>query len=186
MDQLEFGAKIRRYRKEKGLTIQALADQAHITPSMLSQIERDLANPSINTMKLISYALNVPLFQFFTTDSSHEEEFVVRKNRRRRLLATSDGTAYEYELLVPNSSGDIEFVIQRIKANCDSGDAIQTHNGEEVAYILYGQLDLTLGESSFTLDTGDSVRIPAMVPHLWANPTSEEAALIYALTPPCF
>ena len=59
MVSLELGAKIRNYRKAQGLSMQDLAKKINITPSMLSQIERDLANPSINTLKLISSALNI-------------------------------------------------------------------------------------------------------------------------------
>ena len=66
MENYGLGAKIRSYRQERNLSIQTLASQVGITPSMLSQIERELANPSINTLKLISQALGVPLFLFFT------------------------------------------------------------------------------------------------------------------------
>ena len=185
MEHLELGAKIRGYRKEKGMSIQTLAKEVHITPSMLSQIERDLANPSINTLKLISTALNVPLFQFFTS-SENAEGTIVRKNGRKKIRTANSHVTYEYELLTPDTSGDIEFMLQKFKANSDSGDAVQRHDGEEVAYVLNGQLTLTLGQSVFTLDAGDSVRIPAMTPHLWANQTDEDAALIFAVTPPFF
>ena len=185
MEALELGAKIRGYRKEKGLSIQALAEQVHITPSMLSQIERDLANPSINTLKLLSNALNVPLFQFFTSSGSKEES-IVRKNERKKIRTSSKNISYEYELLKPDTNGDIEFVIQKFKANSDSGGAVQSHDGEEVSYVLKGRLTLWLDQSEFTLEAGDSVRIPAMTPHLWVNQTDEDATLIYAITPPCF
>ena len=51
MADLEIGAKIRKYRTEKGFSMKTLAEKVNITPSMLSQIEHDQANPSINTLK---------------------------------------------------------------------------------------------------------------------------------------
>lgn len=39
-----------------------------MTASMLSQIDRDLVNPSINTLKLISMALDVPMYKFFLSE----------------------------------------------------------------------------------------------------------------------
>ena len=185
MGDLELGAKIREYRKSKGLSVKALAEQVHITPSMLSQIERDLANPSINTLKLISSALNVPLFQLFTS-TGHKEDVVVRKDNRKALRTPTMGASYEYELLTPDTSGSIEFVLQKFKANSNSGDAVQYHDGEEVAYVVSGQLTLMLDQTEFTLDEGDSARIPAMTPHLWSNLTDKDAILIFAVTPPCF
>ncbi len=185
MESLELGAKIRGYRKDKGLSIQALAEQIHITPSMLSQIERDLANPSINTLKLISSALNVPLFQFFTTTSG-KGDVIVRKNSRKALRTPTVSASYEYELLTPDTNGTIEFVLQKFKANSNSGDAVQSHDGEEVAYVVSGQLTLMLDQTEFTLYEGDSARIPAMTPHLWSNLTDTDAVLIFAVSPPCF
>lgn len=51
------------FRKAAGLTSKRLAELADITPSMLSQIEKGM-NPSLQTLKLISVALNIPLFNF--------------------------------------------------------------------------------------------------------------------------
>ena len=51
-----------------------------MTSSMLSQIERDLVNPSIATLRAISKALDVPLFMFFKEENN--EELVVRANSR--------------------------------------------------------------------------------------------------------
>lgn len=65
MDELNIGKKLQEFRKQRGLTLREVADQTGITASMLSQMERDLVNPSINTLKAISKTLDVPLFRFF-------------------------------------------------------------------------------------------------------------------------
>ncbi|MBT9174152.1 MAG: HTH-type transcriptional regulator DdrOP3 [Syntrophomonadaceae bacterium] len=41
------GSKIRDLRKEKHLTLQNLADAAEVSVSLLSQVERGVAHPSI-------------------------------------------------------------------------------------------------------------------------------------------
>ena len=46
MSDINIGEKIAQYRKRKGLSIRELAKLANVTPSLLSQIERGLANPS--------------------------------------------------------------------------------------------------------------------------------------------
>lgn len=183
---IDLGAKIRNYRKEKNISINALAEKVSITPSMLSQIERNLANPSINTLKLISSALEIPLFQFFTDDSADVEKLIVRSGERKKFMTSNKDTTYEYELLTPDTTGTIEFIYQVVKAGSNTGDAVQSHDGEEVAYLMKGTLNLMLGEAAFRLDAGDSVRIPARSPHLWINEGKEDAVLIFAITPPCF
>lgn len=186
MANLELGTKIRQYRKDQGLSMQALADKVGITPSMLSQIERDLANPSINTLQLISSALNVPLFHFFTGTGGPEEEYVVRRDNRRRISKSGSTMSYEYELLMPNTNGSIEFLMQHFKPGCNSGEAVQTHDAEEIGYVLEGQLNLFIDNSEVQLNAGDSVRIPNMTPHCWYNRSDKDATLLFAMTPPVF
>lgn len=66
MENIDIGKKNWKQRKEKGLTSKELAKMADITPSMLSQIERGSANPSIQTLKSTqAKALDVPTFSFY-------------------------------------------------------------------------------------------------------------------------
>lgn len=183
MDTLDIGAKIRNYRKEKGFSVQELAAKAGITASMLSQIERNLANPSINTLKVISRELNVPLYQFFTETES--TDIIVRKDSRK-ILYNPMREGYELELLTPDTSGSIEFCLMSIPAGSNTGTTVSAHNGEEVAYVVRGPLTLSLNHETYILNTGDSVRIPPMTSHVWTNSAAEEGTIIFAVTPPCF
>ena len=81
MNDVQISKNICEYRKRKGLTIKELAQLTGVTSSLLSQIEKGTANPSINTIKQISNALEIPLFNFFI-DDSYTENLVVRKDKR--------------------------------------------------------------------------------------------------------
>lgn len=83
MNNINVGQKIMGFRKGAGLTSKRLAELADITPSMLSQIEKGITNPSLQTLKLISVALNIPLFNFFLEDTN-TEELVVRADQRKK------------------------------------------------------------------------------------------------------
>ena len=65
MENIDIGKKLKNKEKKKGLTSKELAKMADITPSMLSQIERGSANPSIQTLKVLAKALDVPTFSFY-------------------------------------------------------------------------------------------------------------------------
>ena len=67
MDDINIGEKILDYRKAKNMNIKELAAKSGVTSSMLSQIERGLANPSINSLKNIAKALEIPIFNFFVS-----------------------------------------------------------------------------------------------------------------------
>ncbi|PEV21369.1 MerR family transcriptional regulator [Bacillus thuringiensis] len=65
---------IMAFGKDAGIISKRLAE---ITPSMLIKIEKGITNPSLQTLKLISVALTIPLFNFFLEDTN-TEELVVR------------------------------------------------------------------------------------------------------------
>ena len=184
MDDINIGEKISEYRKVKNLSIRDLAKMADVTPSLLSQIERGLANPSLNTLKTIGKALDVPLFNFFTT-SVGAKELVVRADKRKKMILPERENIL-YELLSPDLTGSIELALMKLTPNSDSSDELLEHEGEEVAFVLSGKANLYLEDKVITLDSGDSVRIPSGIRHKWDNSYERETTVIFAITPPSF
>lgn len=180
---LGLGKKIQNYRLNKKFTIKELAEKIGVTSSMLSQIERDLVNPSIATLRAISKALDVPLFMFFKEESS--EELVVRKNSRKS-IGLPESNEISYELLTPDTKGSIEFCLMDIPSNTCTEELGQSHQGEEVAFILKGKVEIIVGSRHYILEEGDSIRIPALIEHKWINSTNENVKVIFAITPPSF
>ena len=83
MENIDIGKKIEKQRKEKGLTSKELAKMAEITPSMLSQIERGSANPSIQTLKVLAKALDVPTFSFLL-EENNTDDLIVRSHKEKK------------------------------------------------------------------------------------------------------
>jgi Predicted transcriptional regulators len=187
MTEENIGMRIQYYRKKAKLSIKELAERTHLTSSMLSQIERGIANPSINTLRSLSTALNVAVFQFFLEEnSSTESPIVTPKTRIKIIPPQADGQSATYELLVPNLSGVLEFTILTLESGYKSNSQLISHAGEEVNYVLSGKLTLYYKDKIFYLNEGDSVRVPPETPHLWYNESNEAAKLIFASTPTSF
>lgn len=64
------GARIRLFRKEKGMTLEALAAAAGISHSYLCEVERGSVAPSVNTLQKIAAGLDVPLNNLFPSAAS--------------------------------------------------------------------------------------------------------------------
>lgn len=183
--ELELGKKLQNYRNMRKMTMKELGDKTGITPSMLSQIERDLVNPSINTLKVVAKALDVPLFMFFKEDEDETQNLVVRSDSRKTIGNVNNGDI-RYDLLTPTTKGEIEFCMMYIPAKNFSSENIESHKGEEVAYLIKGKVEIVVGTTSYTLEKGDSIRIPALTEHRWINNSNEEVEVIFAITPPSF
>ena len=149
------------------MNIKDLAKLTGVTSSLLSQIERGLANPSLNTLNAIAKVLEVPLFSFFTT-SANTKELVVKADRRKKMILPERENIL-YELLSPDLSGAIELALMKLTPSSDSSEELLEHQGEEVAFVMEGKVNLVLDNSKIELDTGDSVRIPMGMKHKWIN-----------------
>lgn len=183
MEELDIGKKLQKFRGMRGMSIRELSQCSGVTPSMLSQMERGLVNPSINTLKQIAHSLDVPMFLFFKEDDN--KELVVHKGMRK-VIGHPEEKDTVYELLTPDVSGMIEFCLMEIPPESESGTAAQKHNGEEVAYVLEGTVEIQIDAVTYSLIEGDSIRIPAMNFHKWMNRTEKPVKVIFAVTPPSF
>lgn len=179
--ELQIGQKIRSFRLEQGMTLKELAVKANITPSMLSQIESGQANPSLMTIRLLSKALNEPVFRLFMEESDMQSE-VIRAGAHRRI--TENGV--DMEMLVPDMQGDIELIRITLLPGVATVPEPMGHRSEEAVVILSGSVELTLESDSIILHAGDTVRIKSNIRHRWFNNGSEPVVMINAITPPNF
>ena len=62
---VSIGERIRYFRQLRGITLKKLAETVGITSSMLIQIKRDISNPSLNTLRTISAAKDVPMNRIY-------------------------------------------------------------------------------------------------------------------------
>jgi uncharacterized cupin superfamily protein len=75
--------------------------------------------------------------------------------------------------------------IHRIDPGGESDGRIE-HEGEEIGYILQGELELRIDDKTYLLSAGDSFFFPSHLPHGYFNPGEVETRVIWINTPPTF
>lgn len=181
----EVGAKVHAIRKEKGLTLAQLSKATSLSPAIVSQIERGLANPSFTTLAHLAHGLEIPLGRLFP-DRGASGSPVVHRADRRDLTGVVPEVAGEanHELLTPESARSIQVLWVVTPPGSDtSGDPI-THRGEEFGLILSGKKDVHVGDARYVLDVGDSITFDSTTPHWYQNPYDEECVAIWVNSPP--
>lgn len=182
------GKQIRTLRKLKKITIQTLAQKIGKSVGYLSEIERDIAPVSISSLQSIADVLGVNITWFFQEGSQvtpkDEQGFVVRKGNRKRLSLTAAGVTEE--LLSPHLDGKLELIITTFKAGSQTGDQDRVRYGEEAGLVLSGQLELRYEGKSVLLNAGDSFAFYRTGPHRCINPGTEDAVVIWVITPPSY
>ncbi|WP_296186743.1 helix-turn-helix domain-containing protein [Pseudomonas sp. UBA1879] len=179
------GERIRGLRKRQGLTLAELAKRSQLSVGYISQLERDLSRPSVDTLLKIGRCLGVNIQWFFSTKSDVSEAdagYVVRKESRQNIHY--DDGIYD-QLLTPSPSGQIEMVHSRFPPGAYNRTSY-THEGEEVGYVLSGTFELWVGERHFQLAEGDSFRFSSQEPHRYGNPGDSDAVVLWVITPPTY
>ena len=177
------GSIIRRVRKSKNMTLVDLAEKIGLSLSHISQVERGITNPSINSLRKIALALGIPMSLFFQEGSSINGP-VVRKNERAILVNSNSRLTYQLLSLDPNRN--IELLLTILKVGGTSAESLMTHKGEEAALVLQGESRFDLGENNYDLKEGDSIYINENLPHKFTNTGKVPLVIISAISPPGF
>lgn len=179
---MQLGYRIRTRRQEAKLSLRELAEQVGLTASFLSQIERDLASPSIDSLRKISDALEVPIFHFLVEPDGKNP--VVRHNQRLKL--TRPDSNLSYELLIPDLNRKMEAVlVEREPGDEKIAEPLRVHT-EEFIYVLQGQLEIHLSDREYVLGPGDTIYFEGPLLQRIATRGDQTLRFISVITPPVF
>jgi len=155
------GGPIRRWRRERGLTLAQVAERARVNTGYLSQIENDKASPSLDCLASIASALEVPVGWLFL-DPSTPMRVVRRGDRPRRPIAVGDaeGEVEEVDGGIPRG---LRLLAARLAAGTRTGH--HAHAGDEHHVMLAGRLRITQGNQRVEIGPGDYLLLDGTVPH---------------------
>lgn len=181
------GTRLRLARQTLGMTLKALAIEADCSESLLSKIENGKASPSLPMLHRLVEVLDTNIgWMFEETDG---DEGIIFRAGERPLIALDPlrrGEGISLERVIPYSPGHLlQCNIHHIEADGESAGPIQ-HAGEEVGYILAGEIELMVGERTFQLARGDSFVFKSELPHWYRNTGTERASIFWVNTPATF
>jgi len=175
------GSKIRELRLENDLTQEELADRSELTKGFISQLERDLANPSISTLQDILEALGTNLADFF--HEGEEEQCVFTKDEFFEKV--DPDRMWKISWIVPNAQ---KYEMEPILLELEPGGSYEddAHAGEEFGYLLEGELTLKIGKKKWKVLKGQTFYYLANKGHTLENQSKKKAVVLWISTPPMF
>ncbi|MEW9613252.1 cupin domain-containing protein [Shinella sp. S4-D37] len=184
---VRLGARLKLARQTRGLTLKALARAADCSESLLSKIENGKASPSLPMLHRLVQALDSNIgWMFEETDA---DEGVVFRAGTRPLISLDPlrrGEGISLERIIPYSQGHLlQCNIHHIDMGGESAGPIQ-HVGEEVGYVLVGEIELMIGDKTFRLAAGDSFVFNSELAHSYRNVGNQRASIFWVNTPATF
>ena len=158
---MNIGSLIRKYRKEKKLTLKTVSLKANVSEGFLSQVENNVSSPSVDTLVSISNAIGVNAGDLLNQIENQERLILIRKEEWIDVDLPHTGFATR-RFFPPESRSVIDSAILVLEPGKSIPVRKGIKNGQEILCILKGSLELTHQGRKITLSEGDTV-------HFWSD-----------------
>lgn len=154
-------SNMRKARLARGMSLRDLSAQTGLSTALLSQIEREVANPTVAALTRIAQALDFTFAELTRMSLTRPE--IIRKADHaadgplaRMLFAMNERRRFDISegALPPHTAG----------VPSDHG-----HGSIEHGYVVAGRVTLTVVDEEFVLEQGDAVRFSSGVPHAYST-----------------
>lgn len=181
MDQM--GKRIKQRREKLGFQVKELSVNIGVTSSLISQIERGKAYPSIVTLKKIAEALNTTVGDLIGENENLGQHPLLKPNERRFVKKNKSGTSL-YMLSYHDPTKQIEpYLIQFGKNSNSKGIMTSNFPGQEFCFVLKGEFEAMINKHKYNLSEGDGFYFNSSHPHLFKNNSDTDAEILWIITP---
>jgi len=171
----EVGAALQRLRLARGLTLEDLSRIAGVSKSMLSQIEREKANPTIAITWRLANALGVAIGELLA-DVEKDVETIRIVDAHETPTLPGAHAGYILRILGPMElAGKYEWYELTLAAGGELVSQPHDPGTSEHLTLLHGSMELEVGGSRKKVKLGATARYPADQQHAIRNTGKAEA-----------
>lgn len=156
------GKRIRKIRREKGLTLEKLHMRTRISVSMISKIENSQTFPPISTYAKIASALGTSIGELIIDSGQNTDISIVRAVERSVI---SQGPYMGSPLAYKKEKKKMEPFLFGYPVRKSFPNPLHQHKQEEMAFIIKGAIEFKYGEKTIVLKKGDCIYYDGNVPH---------------------
>ncbi len=171
------GERLRARRKDIGLTMQQVADQAGLSVGFISQIERGITSPSLSSLVSVSRVLGLHVSEFLVQPPAR----VPQTRRNERPVYAISESALAYERISSSFPGSVLRSVIMHEPPGHRSEPI-AHDGEEMMFVLEGAVTVEVDGERSVLQAGDSIHFPSTKVHSTWNHSDRPATILWAGT----
>ena len=175
--ELQLGNRLSLLRKRKNMTLDDLSAKSGVSKSILSQIERDLSNPTVSTISRISEALGERLSDFFLKIEV-EGTSSIESSKETPSISSKDGLC---ELSILGAGETVNWLQWYILEMKPKGVLDSESHGPktfENLTVMDGQIEVICGETKAKLSKGDTFRFQSNYKHTISNISKNKAKIL--------
>ena len=172
----DLGRRVKKLRADRGWSLEELASVSGVSRSMLSEIERERANPTLSVTYRIARAFGLTLQNLIESADSASSIQVTRADDRAQVFR-SDKQCQIRTLSPLNLEKDIEFYEVRLPVDGALTSQPHVDGTREFLIVKNGEVGLQSGNFNELLTKGDSATYRADVAHSITNSGTQESVL---------
>ena len=173
------GRKLREARQSLNLTLRDVAEGAGLSTGFISQAERDIAVPSLVSLHNICQVLGVSVQEVLPEAPPAPE--ASRRTERPLLRLKAESAAPGYERVSTTFPGSVLSSVVIHEAPGYRSEP-QSHEGEELFFVLEGSVTVELENDRILLSAGDSLHFSSRRRHATWNHTDQIATMLHVCT----
>lgn len=173
------GGHVRKLRKQRRLSLEALAGRSRVSRAMLSQIELGRSTPTVAVLWKIARALEAPISAFLRVEE--EESVWPLPVAGAKLVFSGDGRVCSRALFSPDPPRRVEFYELRLDGCSEEAAEPQPPGTIKNLVVGRGEIELVVAENRYALAAGDAIQFVADVAHAYRNVGRAEA-VVYVVT----
>jgi len=178
----EIGARIKKYRLSKGLTLKDIEVKANVSATHVSEIERGMTSPTVGALAKIAEAMGTDVAYFVEKKNLSKISIVNKANRKPMQFKDWGATYFSLTKDIPNLK--ISFLEVELEPGLKRPEETSTHEGEEFALVTKGVMEIIIGDEKYILKEGDSIHYKASKPHAMRNIGDAQCRAIWVTLPP--
>lgn len=177
------GTRIRKLRKEKGLTLVEISKKTGIAQATLSRIETCMMMGTVESHEKIAEALGIGLAELYNgVDRRYEEILHLKKDQERKVAHHTSHT--RVELLTPESSKKkITPLLITLSGDSKTSTESNERGVEKFFYVLNGSVKVLVDQKEYPLEEGETLYFDASLPHSIVNSQRVTAKILAAVSP---
>jgi transcriptional regulator with XRE-family HTH domain len=160
--------EVRIHRKQRGLSLEGLAELSGVSRSMISKVERGEAVPSTAILSRLAEALGVTFSRLMAPATERE---VLHIPASRQPVLRDEATGFLRRCISPVLPGrGIDWVLNTLPPKGSTGEFVPHRRGiSEYIFIAKGKLSAVIGDRTIVLAEGDSLYFEADAGHSFTN-----------------
>lgn len=171
----DIGTKIKELRAKIGMSQKELADRVDLTPSFISQMERNQISPSLNSFMQICNALGVSLSEILERKKPEDVQWLVKKEKILANTLLNENGLRSFSIV---KNGNISGTLVVLEPHTRTEKQFIPVEGKKLIYVLKGEISVVINNRGETLTSGDSIYLKEGVPSLWENEGGDKAELL--------